>query len=201
MQPDAEAILLEVLAAFSDADKWNDSMFEAIKRLSNTKVGDAGQDFVERLCNEIGFECEFPERPECRGRQRQSPWDIRIEDVTFELKTATEDVGGSFQFNHIRYHREYEALLCIGIGPNEIRFDAWSKAAVATGEAGTLVSMEKGGSASHKLTKRKGLLRQIHEFEDHMLNIVTAIDQHKRGIARQRRAASTSRSEPRRRPR
>ncbi len=180
MLPDAEAILLDVLASYSDANKWVDSMFEAIKRLSNTKVGDAGQDFVERLCHEIGFDCEFPEKPEGKGRQRQSPWDIRIEDVTFELKTATEDVHGSFQFNHIRYHREYEALLCVGIGPDQIGFDAWSKAAVATGEAGHLVSMEKGGSVSHKLTKRRGQLRPIHDFEDHMLNLVTAIDQHRR---------------------
>lgn len=180
MQPDAEAILLEVLATYSDADKWVDAPFEAIKRLSNTKVGDAGQDFVERLCAELGFDAEFPERPEGKGRQRQSPWDIRIEDVTFELKTATEDVGGSFQFNHIRYHRHYEALLCVGVSPDQIEFDAWSKAAVATGEAGHLVSMEKGGSASHKLTKRRGQLRPISDFEDHILNLVSAIDQHRR---------------------
>ena len=180
MLPDAEAILLEVLTSYSDADKWVGAPFEAIKRLSSTKVGDAGQDFVERLCDEIGFDCEFPEHPEGRGRQRQSPWDIRIKDVTFELKTATEDVGGSFQFNHIRYHREYEALLCVGISPDRIEFDAWSKAAVATGEAGRLVSMEKGGSVSHKLKKRRGQLRPISSFEEHILNIVTAINQHRR---------------------
>ena len=108
------------------------------------------------LCEEIGFECEFPESAKGAGRQRQSPWDIRIEGVTFELKTATEDVSGSFQFNHIRYHREYEALLCVGISPNQIGFDAWSKAAVATGEAGKLVSMEKGGSGITQADQEAG---------------------------------------------
>ncbi len=180
MRLEAEAILLEVLASYADAGKWVNSTFEDIKRLSNTKVGDAGQDLVERLCVEIGFDYEFPERPEGAGRQRQSPWDIRIENVTFELKTATEDVHGAFQFNHIRYHREYEALLCVGVSPDKIGFDAWSKAEVATGGAGRLVSMEKGGSASHKLTKRRGQLRSIHDFEDHMLNVVAAIDQLRR---------------------
>ena len=180
MQPDAEAILLEVLSTYADADKWIDAPFEAIKRLSNTKVGDAGQDFVEMLCDELGFEVEFPESG--KGRQRQSPWDIRIDGVTFELKTATEDVGGSFQLNHIRYHRDYEALLCLGISPDRIEFDAWPKAAVATGEAGSLVSMEKGGSASHKLTKRHGRIRPISDFEDHILNLVAAIDQHRREL-------------------
>ena len=182
MQPDAEAILLDVLSTYADANKWINAPFGAIKRLSNTKVGDAGQDFVELLCNELGFEVEFPERLEGQGRQRQSPWDIRIEGVTFELKTATEDVSGSFQFNHIRYHRDYEALLCLGISPDQIEFDAWSKAAVATGEAGSLVSMEKGGSASHKLTKRRGRIRPISEFEDHILDLIAAIDQRRREL-------------------
>jgi len=71
--------------------------------------------------------------------------------VTFELKTATEDIGGSFQFNHLRYHREYDAVLCIGIAPSDIYMGSWTKADVATGAAGKLVSMEKGANASYKL--------------------------------------------------
>lgn len=88
------------------------------------------------------------------------------------MKTATEDVSGSFQFNHIRYHRTYEAILCIGVGPSVILFDAWSKADVATGKAGKLVSMDAGSSATHKLTKRPGQLRPISYFEEHILNLI-----------------------------
>ncbi len=178
MLPDAEAILLAVIASYSDVDKWNDAMFEGIKRLSNTKVGDVGQDFVESLCDEIGFDCEFPVGP--KGRRRQSLWDIKIEGITFELKTATEDVSRSFQFNHLRYHREYEAVLCVGIGPQSIMFDGWSKAAVVTGEAGALVTMGKGANASYKLTKRPDQLRPISDFEDRVLSLVSIIDDHKR---------------------
>lgn len=106
-----------------------------------------------------------------RAGQRavQNPWDIKIEGKTFELKTATEDIGGSFQFNHIRYHRRYEAVLCIGIAPAEILFDVWSKAEITTGLAGNLVSMEKGANASYKLTKRKADLRPIDAFQDGLL--------------------------------
>lgn len=57
--PDTHQILLNVLSRYEDADKWRGSTFERIKRLSNTKVGDAGQDFVEVLCAELGFECDF----------------------------------------------------------------------------------------------------------------------------------------------
>lgn len=170
--PDAHQILLNVLARYEDAGKWKGATFERIKRLSNTKVGDAGQDFVEVLCKELGFECDFPEHTSGGGKSRQSLWDIKIEGVAFELKTATEDVHRAFQFNHIRYHRQYEGLLCVGVAPESVLFDAWSKAGVTTGKAGRLVTMDKGSSATFKLTKRPGELRSIDEFESHPLDLI-----------------------------
>lgn len=174
--PDAHAILLGVLAQHKDNDKWVGQPFEHIKRLSNTKVGDVGQDFVEALCFEIGFDCDFPLDGGGR-RSRQSPWDIRVEGTDFELKTATEDVSGAFQFNHIRYHRPYDAVLCIGISPDNIYMGTWTKAEVATGKAGRLVSMEQGGSVSHKLTKRPDALRPIDEFEEAIRELLAQLEE------------------------
>lgn len=172
MQRDPNDILQEVLATYADADKWIGQPFEHIRRIPNTKVGDVGQNFVEVLCHECGLECTFPEKKD-GTRLRQSPWDIRIEGKAFELKTASEDVSGSFQFNHIRYHRPYDALLCIGIAPSRIHVGAWSKADVATGGAGVLVSMEKEANASYKLTKRPDQLKDIWKFYDLILGLVT----------------------------
>ncbi len=172
MQRDPSDLLREVLATYADADKWTGQPFEHIRRIPNTKVGDVGQDFVEVLCRECGLECTFPEKDD-GTRLRQSPWDIRIEGKAFELKTASEDVSGAFQFNHIRYHRPYDALLCVGIAPSSIHVGAWSKADVATGSAGALVSMEKGANASYKLTKRPDQLNEIGEFCDLILALVT----------------------------
>ena len=164
-------MLREVLAQYADADKWVNSSFEQIKRLSNTKVGDVGQDFVERLCGHKGLTCAFPTKAN-GGRSRNSPWDVCIEGVTFELKTATEDVKGSFQFNHIRYHRPYDALLCVGIAPESVSFGVWSKADVTTEKAGHLVPMDRATSATYKLTKRTLQLRPIDEFEDGLLDLI-----------------------------
>ena len=170
---DAKRILRRIISGYADADKWIGAPFEPIKRLSNTKVGDIGQDFVEILCRELGFDCVFP--LDSRGKRvRNSPWDIRIENTTFELKTAMEDTRDTFQFNHIRYHRDYEALLCIGIAPAEIKFDAWSKADVATGKAGHLVTMDKGSSTTHKLTKPRDELMPIEQFEDSILDLLSS---------------------------
>lgn len=157
-------ILDGVLEAHADADKWGDCRFEKIRRIPNTKVGDVGQDFIEKLCNEFGLETVFPEN-KLGKRAKQSPWDIKIEGIEFELKTATEDVHGKFQFNHIRYIRAYHAVICLGIAPADVFFGIWSKADLTTGKAGTLVSMEKGGQASHKLTKSRANLQQINELE------------------------------------
>jgi len=166
---DSRAILLRILDQHSDHDKWEGQPFGKIKRLSNSKVGSVGQKFVESLCEEIGFQFDLPER-------NQSPWDIRIEGASFEVKTATEDVGGSFQFNHIRYHRSYDAVLCIGIAPGAIYMRAWPKSDIATGKAGKLVSMDKGSSATHKLTKRKDALLPIAEFESELLSLVASLE-------------------------
>ncbi len=172
---DARDILAEVLAGYSDHNKWIKAPFERIKRISNSKVGDVGQEFVERLCKCKGFQVEFPETVFGK-RARQSPWDIEIEGMTFELKTATEDISGCFQFNHIRYHREYDALLCIGISPSDIYFGIWSKAQVTTGKAGNLATMEMGANASYKLTKRPNSLFPMTEFEQRILDVVTNPD-------------------------
>lgn len=152
------------LHKFKNDPKWDDAVFRDIKIVSNTNVGKVGQDYIECLCAEFGYEWDFPRTSDGR-RATQSPWDIRIQGVTFEIKTATEDVGGKYQFNHIRYHREYDAVLCLGVSPDQLHFGVWSKADIATGRAGHLVSMEKGANASYKLTKSVEELKRIQQFD------------------------------------
>jgi len=154
----------DVLSEFSNDPKWESAIFGRIKTISNTKVGSVGQAFIERLCGELSMPCSFPINPK-GDRITQSPWDIKIAGIEFELKTATEDVGGKFQFNHIRYHRDYQGLLCLGVSPSSLYFSVWSKAEVSTGKAGKLVSMEKSANASYKLTKAPYQLLEIAHFK------------------------------------
>lgn len=138
-------------------------------------MGSVGQDFIELLCKETGFDCEFPETSK-GTRSAQHPWDMKIERASFEVKTATEDISGNFQFNHVRYHRQYEALLCLGIAPSQIYFGAWLKDDVVTGRAGNLVTMDKGSSATFKLTKSKSQLHSIVDFETRILDLLTVFE-------------------------
>lgn len=154
----------DVLSEFHNASKWDDVIFGKIKTISNTKVGSVGQMFIERLCRELSMPCSFPTNSSGE-RLTQSPWDIKIANIEFELKTATEDTSGKFQFNHIRYHRTYQGVLCLGVSPANLYFGVWSKADVTTGKAGKLVSMEKGANASYKLTKATNQLHNIDQFQ------------------------------------
>lgn len=162
---DPKQILLATILRHADAGKWDGSPFEAIKRVSNTKVGGIGQDFLEDFATLSGISTKFPVNAK-NQRAKQSSWDIELDGIKFELKTATEDTTGKFQFNHIRYHRSYDAVVCIGISPTEIFFGMWTKADIVTGKAGALVSMEKGANASYKLTKSPKQLAPIADFPD-----------------------------------
>ena len=170
--PDYKRLFVSALAKNVDNPKWKEGDFVGIKTVSNTKVGCVGQNFIESLCDALSVPSSFPLR-EDNTRMTQSPWDIEIFGVKFELKTATEDVNGSFQFNHVRYHRPYDALLCLGVTPNNLYFGAWTKADVVTGKAGNLVTMEKGANASYKLTKKPSNLHPIVDFEQKIKEFTT----------------------------
>ncbi|RTK95723.1 MAG: hypothetical protein EKK64_05865 [Neisseriaceae bacterium] len=161
---DYDQLLVEIIAEHHNHSKWNNAIFGGIKTINNTKVGLVGQMFIEKLCNDLKLDCQYPMKSN-GNRENQSPWDIKISGIKFELKTATEDVSNNFQFNHIRYHRDYDALICLGISPDKILFNVWTKAEVTTGKAGKLISMEKNANASYKLTKSQQGLHKIELFK------------------------------------
>ena len=160
---DYEAILKEAISENPNDLKWNNSPYGGIKLVSNTAVGKVGQSFIKKLCDHLSFKNQYPKTPKGNDAYT-SPWDLEIEGLTFEIKTASEDVNGGFQFNHVRLHREYQAVICLGICPSKIVFNVRSKADLATGKAGTLVSMEKGGASDFKLSKRSKDLLPIESF-------------------------------------
>ena len=171
--PDYDALMHAAIASCSNDSKWTGSKFSGVKTISNSHVGRVGQDFIEELCKVLHLDHQFPMIGD--RRNPRSPWDIRILGKTFELKTATEDVKRCFQFNHIRHHRQYEGVICVGISPDAIWLGCYSKSDIATGRAGSLVTMDKGSSATFKLTKRKADLLPIDQFEHHLRQIVLSL--------------------------
>ena len=149
-------LLLEVIRDHSPVSKWTDAPLEKFRHVENTNRGEIGEEFIRRFLRQHGIKAS--------NGSRLTPTDLRIFERRLEVKTASEDKGGSFQFNHIRHDRSYDYLLCLGISPAEILFNAWSKGTVAEGKAGRLVRMAEGQSVTFKLTKRKADMLPIEEL-------------------------------------
>lgn len=161
MPPDPFVIFKEVAIEKRIAKKWSDAPHEAFKHLANSSKGDAGEEFIRRYALALGFEV-------AEVGSRLGDWDLEIQGKTFEIKTATEDVAGSFQFNHVRYDSKYQFLLCFGVSPSNLHFRIWNKAEVTTGGAGNLVTMGKGQNASFKLTKKPRDLYEIAQLKEQL---------------------------------
>ena len=139
-------LLLEVIRENTPKSIWTDAPLAPFRTVANTNRGDIGEEFLRRYIQLHGVVVQSGSRIDAA--------DMLIKDKLFEVKTASEDTGGSFQFNHIWLDREYDYLLCLGIRPAAILFIAWTKGRVAEGRAGRLVRMAEGQSVTHKLTKR-----------------------------------------------
>ncbi len=153
---DPLAMMASIIRERTPRSIWTNSPLEGYRRLGNTNRGQIGEDFLERYLAVSGVDV--------RRDQRTNPIDMHIEGHDFEVKTASLGANGTFQFNHIRLDRMYEYLLCVGICPDSIVFQAWRKGVVSEGGAGTLVRMAEGQSTTHKLTKRLSDMRPIGEL-------------------------------------
>ena len=132
--------------------------------LGNTNRGEIGEEFVRRYLAAHGIDTG--------NGGRTSKTDIRIDDVRFEVKTASLGAGGTFQFNHVRLDRQYDHLLCLGICPDGVVVNMWRKGAVAEGRAGTLVRMAEGQAVTYKLTKRLSEMNSIEALPDRILAVL-----------------------------
>ena len=155
-------LMLLVIREHTPETVWIDAPLEPFRRVANTNRGDIGEDFVRRYLESFGILVE-------RVGSRISAADLKIGGKLFEVKTASEDKGGAFQFNHVRLDRTYDYLFCLGIRPDSILFDAWRKGAVSEGAAGTLVRMAEGQSVTFKLTRKPATMRKIEELPEWML--------------------------------
>lgn len=162
-------ILKEIAAKHGSGGKqakWIGSTFEAIKKMPTSNKGNVGEEFVVELAKTI-IDKNAHANPDSRDS-----YDVIILKKNIEVKIATEDVSLNFQFNGIRFERKFDYLFVLGIAPDDIYFNIFSKADVTTDKAGHLVPMEKGVAGNLKLTKSVRALYPISEFEKIMSSII-----------------------------
>ena len=149
-------LMVQVIEEHSPESIWRGSRLEGYRQLGNTNRGQTGESFIGRYLSAANI-------PVSNG-SRTSPTDLVIAGRRFEVKTASLGANGTFQFNHVRLDRSYHYLLCLGICPDKIVFNAWRKGVISEGGAGSLVRMAEGQSTTHKLTKRLAEMRPIEEL-------------------------------------
>ena len=151
-------LMVDVIRDHSPKSIWTESPMEGYRLVGNTNRGAIGEDFICRYLKQSGIPVS--------GGSRVTPTDLEIAGVRVEVKTASLGANGTFQFNHVRMDKDYRYLLCLGICPEKIVFNAWRKGALSEGAAGTLVRMAEGQSTTHKLTKKVGDMKEIVDLPD-----------------------------------
>ena len=135
-------------------EKWTRGAFKDIKALPTTQIGQIAEDFVLYLGEQAGHEVSRPE-------SRRGEYDVAIGGKRFEVKGATEDASGYFQFNGVRTDTKFDFLLVIGVAPDAALFNAYRRKDLLDM---SLVSMRKGANSDFKLTRAPAKLRSIGEF-------------------------------------
>ena len=156
-------LMVDVIRDHSPENIWVGSPMEGYRSVGNTNRGAIGEDFICRYLKQ----CEISV---ITGASRTAPTDLKIAGVRVEVKTASIGANGTFQFNHVRMDKNYRYLLCLGICPEKIVFNAWRKGELSEGAAGTLVRMAEGQSTTHKLTKKLNDMREISDLPDWVRN-------------------------------
>ena len=150
-------LMVNVIKDHSPKSIWTESPMEGYRLVGNTNRGAIGEDFIYRYLKQSGISVSG-------GGSRVTPTDLEIAGIRVEVKTASLGANGTFQFNHVRMDKDYRYLLCLGICPERIVFNAWRKGALSEGAAGTLVRMAEGQSTTHKLTKKLGDMKEINDL-------------------------------------
>lgn len=128
--------------------KWTGSKYEVVKTSSRTVIGDFGERTLMDLFNSLGLVAKIVNK----GKGDfdillLNPWGGK--SIKVEVKTATEDVNGCFQFNGIKKGIDYDCVFCLGIAPAEMFFGIFPRELC---EEKLTTNMSKGVVGSYKMT-------------------------------------------------
>lgn len=158
-------LMVSIIIGHKPEDIWLDSPLLGYRYLGNTNRGAIGEEFIRQYLEAADIDVD-------KKGNRAAVTDMKIVGHPFEVKTASLGAKGTFQFNHVRLDRKYEYLLCLGICPDKILFNLWSKGDLAENKAGNLVRMAEGQAVTTKLTKKPSNMLPIEELPDMLRTVL-----------------------------
>ena len=163
----ARAVLREIISEYaqrSDTGKWSHGEFASINRVEKGLRGEAGEDFAVAMLRLAGYDNTEKLTGRSSRTQTKGAFDIRVNGQRIEVKTASEDVHGKFQFNGIKYNGKtpYDVLLLVGVAPNDAFFRMLRKDELPKG----LPMMAKNTPGTHKLTLSPDAMFLLENFAE-----------------------------------
>lgn len=166
----AERKIAEVIAKRTfKFEGWEGKQFSCFKFASATEKGDMGEDFLSEMLVALGYK----NVEVVKGRRGH--YDVRVKnlrkDVKFEVKTATLDTHGNFQFNGIRYDTQYTHLFFFGVLPEEIRYEIVPKSKIGSTNY-KMMPMQKSTNATFKITRPSAKLEKFGTFRTAIVKLL-----------------------------
>lgn len=160
----AENFLLDLINKArirTSGDKWHrGGKFESIKPLPSSDKGEIIECFAIHLAQEAGYDA-------CQHLMKRGDYDIVIADKRVEVKCATEDVHGKFQFNGISHTKEYDFLLVVGVSPDSVGFNIYTKKETTKKATVPMAkTARKTAGTTYKFTHTLGQLYSIARFKE-----------------------------------
>lgn len=150
-----ESYLANLIRKRKDLEKGGPGLFRDIKFLSSTGKGQIAEDFIVWLAQQHKMQAE-------PAPSRIGEYDLIIDGHKIEVKMASEDVDGNFQFNGIRHDTKYDILCVLGIKPEQIYFNLYH---ISQLKNLPLTPMARRTSTLFKLTRTPALLLPITKFK------------------------------------
>ncbi|TSC95221.1 MAG: hypothetical protein CEN87_233 [Parcubacteria group bacterium Licking1014_1] len=99
-------------------DNWNEhSKYLLIKNLNNDETGEVGELLLQDIFTRNGHKVEY----EKAVTSEDKDWDIIIDDIKIEVKTATIGrTAKTFQHEKFFKNRNYDAFIFFDFTPNEL---------------------------------------------------------------------------------
>lgn len=160
----AEAFLIglikEVVDGAKNLAKWDKGKFVGIKPLAAGHKGKIIEKFAVYLAKQAGYKA-------CPNPSPTGDYDIVIADKRVEVKCATEDVHGKFQFNGISHTKKYDFLLVVGVSPDSVGFNIYTKKETTKKATVPMAkTARKTAGTTYKFTHTLGQLYSIARFQE-----------------------------------
>lgn len=123
IEEDVKKTLREVAEGDSIAKIWENKKYGDIQRITNPKKGDLGEKFMKKWFEMFGYPCDISGRIRKRGGDNIDllvRLDKDSEKERVEVKLASLDIGGKYQFNWIPIKNDYALIVFLGINPENI---------------------------------------------------------------------------------